>query len=218
MIKLLPSLLAADFANLATEITTVEKTQIDLHHIDVMDGHFVPNISFGPVVLDAVNKIAQKPLDIHLMISHPAQYLEKFIAYNPEYICFHIEIADDIPELIKRIKASKIKVGIALKPGTAVATVLPYLSLIDMVLVMSVEPGFGGQKFMSTAVAKIVELNTIISKNNYNVEIEVDGGINKDTAKLCKDAGATMLVAGSTVYNKQATYEENVKLILDGLL
>lgn len=197
-----PSLLAADFKNLELEIKRVSKAGAKWLHLDVMDGHFVPNISFGPVVLASVAKVSNLFLDVHLMITHPEKYADEFIKAGAQLITFHIEAlkADQVLKLIKHIKANKVKVGLAIKPKTKVETILPYLKLIDLVLVMSVEPGFGGQKFMPLAVEKIKSLRAYIKKNKLKTLIEVDGGINLETAKLCADAGVDVLVAGSYLF------------------
>ncbi len=200
-----PSLLAADFKNLEQEIKLVKKAGATWLHFDVMDGHFVPNISFGPVVLGSVAKVSDLFLDVHLMISDPQKYAIDFINAGAQLISFHLEALKqkEILSLIKFIKSKKVKVGIAIKPKTKVEAVLPYLKLIDLVLVMSVEPGFGGQKFMDSAINKIAALKQFIKKNKLKTLIEVDGGINDLTASLCNKAGVDVLVAGSYLFGKK---------------
>jgi ribulose-phosphate 3-epimerase len=195
-------LLAADFKNLELEIKRVSKAGAKWLHLDVMDGHFVPNISFGPVVLASIAKVSNLFLDVHLMIAQPDKYADEFIKAGAKLISFHIEAlkAPQVLKLIKHIKSSKVKVGIAIKPKTDVSIILPYLKLIDLVLVMSVEPGFGGQKFMPLAVEKIKTIKNFIMKNKLKTLIEVDGGINLETAKLCAEAGVDVLVAGSYLF------------------
>ena len=201
MVKIAPSLLSADFACLKKEIDKIKVAE--WIHYDVMDGHFVPNISFGYSILKDVSKVTDKYLDVHLMISDPFKYVDNFIASNALLIVFHYEAVEEneINKLIKHIKNNNIDVGIAIKPDTCQDVLKPFLSQLDLVLVMSVEPGFGGQTFNHSAIEKISKLAKLREENNYHYLIEVDGGINESTAKLCRQAGVDVLVAGSYVFN-----------------
>ena len=200
MVKVAPSLLSANFAYLKEEINAIKAA--DWIHYDVMDGHFVPNISVGYSILKDVSKVTDMYLDVHLMITDPAKYVDNFINSNASLIVFHYEaVAEDkINELIAHIKEHDVEVGLSIKPDTPVEVLKPFLNELDVVLVMSVEPGFGGQKFNSAAVDKIAQLATLRKENNYHYLIEVDGGINESTSKLCNDAGVDVLVAGSYVF------------------
>lgn len=201
MVKIAPSLLSANFACLKQEIDKIEAAQ--WIHYDVMDGHFVPNISFGYSILKDISKVTDKYLDVHLMISDPFKYVGNFIASNASLIVFHYEAVEEneIDKLIKHIKNNNVDVGIAIKPDTCQDVLKPFLSQLDLVLVMSVEPGFGGQTFNHSAIEKISKLVKLREENNYHYLIEVDGGINESTAKLCRQAGVDVLVAGSYVFN-----------------
>lgn len=212
MIKIAPSLLSADFACLKDEIQAIENAKADWIHYDVMDGHFVPNISFGYGILKNVKKVTDMFLDVHLMISDPLQYVDQFIDSGASLIVFHIEaMADDekTRQLIQHIKERHVQVGISIKPNTDIACIANYLELLDVVLVMSVEPGFGGQSFMGSSLKKIADLKELKIKHNYHYLIEVDGGINDMTAKQCREAGAEVLVAGSYVFNSD-NYQERI--------
>lgn len=201
MVKIAPSLLSANFACLKQEIDKIEVAE--WIHYDVMDGHFVPNISFGYSILKDISKVTDKYLDVHLMISDPFKYVDNFIASNASLIVFHYEAVEEneIDKLIKHIKNNNVDVGIAIKPDTCQDVLKPFLSQLDLVLVMSVEPGFGGQTFNHSAIEKISKLAKLREENNYHYLIEVDGGINESTAKLCRQAGVDVLVAGSYVFN-----------------
>lgn len=201
MVKIAPSLLSANFACLKQEIDKIEAAE--WIHYDVMDGHFVPNISFGYSILKDISKVTDKYLDVHLMISDPFKYVDNFIASNASLIVFHYEAVEEneIDKLIKHIKNNNVDVGIAIKPDTCQDVLKPFLSQLDLVLVMSVEPGFGGQTFNHSVIEKISKLAKLREENNYHYLIEVDGGINESTAKLCRQAGVDVLVAGSYVFN-----------------
>lgn len=201
MVKIAPSLLSANFACLKEEIDKIKVAE--WIHYDVMDGHFVPNISFGYSILKDISKVTDKYLDVHLMIDDPFKYVDNFIVSNASLIVFHYEAVEEneINKLIKHIKNNNIDVGIAIKPDTCVDVLKPFLSELDLVLVMSVEPGFGGQTFNHSALEKISKLAKLREDNNYCYLIEVDGGINESTAKLCRQAGVDVLVAGSFVFN-----------------
>lgn len=201
MVKIAPSLLSANFACLKQEIDKIEAAE--WIHYDVMDGHFVPNISFGYSILKDISKVTDKYLDVHLMINDPFKYVDNFIASNASLIVFHYEAVEEneIDKLIKHIKNNNVDVGIAIKPDTCQDVLKPFLSQLDLVLVMSVEPGFGGQTFNHSAIEKISKLAKLREENNYHYLIEVDGGINESTAKLCRQTGVDVLVAGSYVFN-----------------
>lgn len=195
MIKIAPSILSADFSRLADEIGKVEKAGADMIHVDVMDGHFVPNITIGQPVVKSIRKITELPLDVHLMIEKPDRYLKEFVDVGSDRISFHIESNTDVSWCINTLKQLGVEVGVALKPETSVSELKPYLDELDFVMVMGVEPGFGGQKFMDSVLPKIGELKRI-----FKGEIEVDGGVNKETICKVVSAGATTLVAGNAVF------------------
>ena len=202
MVKISPSILSADFSRLGEEMVAIQNAGAEWVHIDVMDGAFVPNISFGAPVYGCVRKHCSLPFDVHLMINDPIRYLSEFAKAGADLITIHVEATDQVAETLTAIKESKIAAGLSIKPGTPVDTIKEYLPLCDLVLVMSVEPGFGGQKFMPAAVDKIRELVNLRSELGLHYEIEVDGGINAETAPLCIEAGVDVLVAGSAVFGK----------------
>ena len=198
-----PSILAADFRKLGEEIALVESLGAEYLHFDVMDGHFVPNISFGVPVLESISKCHQMINDVHIMISEPKKYIEKFADAGADIITFHYEACEDqdeIQDVIDMIHSYGIKAGLSIKPNTPVEVIQPFLEDLELVLVMSVEPGFGGQSFIPEALDKISYLRKIIDLNGYLCLVEVDGGINDKTAKLCREAGVDILVAGSYLY------------------
>ncbi|HEX7673056.1 MAG TPA: ribulose-phosphate 3-epimerase [Bdellovibrio sp.] len=195
-----PSILSADFANLEREIKAVAQAGADWIHVDVMDGHFVPNITIGIPVVKSLKKVSPLPLDVHLMIDDPEKYAEQFIKAGADYLTIHVESTKDPAAVLKSIRSFGAKAGITLRPRTSVDKVLSLLPLCDLVLVMTVEPGFGGQSFMHDQVAKIATLRREISNKNLNCLIEVDGGINAETAQICHEAD--VFVAGSYVFGQ----------------
>lgn len=201
MVKIAPSILAADFAKLGEEVLEVEKAGADLIHIDVMDGHFVPNITMGPIVVEALRPLTTLPLDVHLMIENADQYIEAFAKAGADYITVHVEACPHLHRTIQLIRSFGVKPGVVLNPHTPVESIQHVLEDIDMVLFMTVNPGFGGQKFIHSVVPKVKQLAEIIQERNLSIEIEIDGGINEETIKPCVEAGATVLVAGSAIYN-----------------
>ena len=202
MIKISPSVLTADFLTLKNDIEKLESAGVDMLHLDVMDGSFVPNISFGAPVIRSIKKYTNLPLDVHLMIDRPHRYLKDFIV-DADYLGFHFEAGSDVAELLKSIRAENKKSCLTIKPATDPEQIFEYLPLCDMVLVMSVEPGFGGQKFMPMALDKIKTLSEYSRLKGLNYEIEVDGGINAETAPQVINAGATVLVAGNYIFSAE---------------
>lgn len=198
-IKISPSMLASDYANLEKELEKCEKGGADLIHLDVMDGHFVPNISIGAPVISAMKKVCSVPFDVHLMISDPYFYAEDFIKAGADIITFHTECDSDIEKTIDKIIDGGCKVGLAVKPNTPVEAVYPYLDKISMVLVMTVEPGFGGQSFMESVMPKVAAVRAKCP----DIDIQVDGGINTETVKIAGKAGANVFVAGSAVFKSE---------------
>ncbi len=194
--KVSPSMLASDYSRLADELKKCENGGADLIHLDVMDGHFVPNISIGAPVIKAMKRVCKVPFDIHLMISEPLKYIEDFVDAGADIISFHVECDSDVSETIDKILSCGCKAALAVKPNTPIETVYPYLDRLSMVLVMTVEPGFGGQSFMEGVMPKITELR----RKCPELDIQVDGGINTQTVKIAREAGANVFVAGSAVF------------------
>ena len=195
-----PSILAADYGKLAEEITKVVNAGAEYVHIDVMDGHFVPNISIGVPVVQSIRKVTSAVFDCHLMINNPIDYIDAFVKAGADLISFHVESNSDIKETIKKITSAGKKAALVVKPATPIDVVFPYLKDISMVLIMTVEPGFGGQGFMSEMLPKITALKEEIERQGLNVDIQVDGGVDEKTSDLCKKAGANVLVAGSYIF------------------
>ena len=216
-IKISPSILSADFSKLGSEIQNLEKAKADLIHIDVMDGHFVPNITIGPEVINKLRKYTSLPFDVHLMISPVHDFIKNFAEAGADIITIHPEATNDLVSSIQKIKSFNKKVGISLNPKTSVKKVLPVLKLIDLVLVMSVNPGFGGQKFIKDTLEKVKILRKEIDTKKLKTQIEIDGGINFENAIMAKKAGVDILVSGTTIFKENGgNLEKNIQLLRTG--
>jgi ribulose-phosphate 3-epimerase len=216
-IKISPSILSADFSNLGREIQNLERAKADLIHIDVMDGHFVPNITIGPEVINKLRKYTSLPFDVHLMISPVHDFIKNFADAGADIITIHPEATNDLVSSIKKIKSYNKKVGVSLNPETSVDKALPILSMIDLVLIMSVNPGFGGQKFMEETLEKVKVLRKEIDTKKFKTQIEIDGGINFKNAKMAKKAGVNILVSGTTIFKENGgNLKKNIHLLRTG--
>ena len=200
MVKIAPSILSADFSLLGREVKDVEKAGADYIHIDVMDGHFVPNITIGPLIVEAIRPVTSLHFDVHLMIENPENYIQNFVHAGADYISVHVEACKHLHRTIHQIKETGVRAGVVLNPATPVEMIRDVLTDVDLVLLMTVNPGFGGQKFIPNVLKKIEQVRRWRDEQNLHFEIEVDGGINAETAKLCVAAGADVLVAGSLYF------------------
>ena len=203
MIKISPSMLAADFTKLGEELADIERAGADMVHLDVMDGVFVTNISFGLPVIESLRKVSTMVFDVHLMIVDPEKYVDRFADVGADIITFHHEATKNTAETLKKIRAKGVKAAVSVKPGTPVEEIYPYLELCDMVLIMTVEPGYGGQALIPETLEKVRKLKAELSKRGLNVDIQVDGGVNEKNAPEAIAAGANILVAGSAVFKAQ---------------
>ena len=219
-VKVAPSLLSADFADLGAEIKRVEDVGVELLHVDVMDGHFVPNITFGPMIVEVISRLAESDLDVHLMISEPERYLEKFVEAGSDYVTFHVEAVARAAPLLEKARELGARPGIALNPATDLEGLDEVLGLSDLVVMMTVNPGFGGQKFITEVVPKIRALYELRAERGWDFEIEVDGGVNLHTAPVAAWAGGDILVAGAAVFKSgdpQQAVRDIARAGLEGL-
>jgi ribulose-phosphate 3-epimerase len=211
-IKIAPSMLSADFSRMGEEVCKVVEAGADLIHLDVMDAHFTPNLTMGPQLVKSIRRYTDLPFDVHLMITHPQDYIDVFAEAGAGFITFHLEINFPIQKVIDQIKKNGIQAGIALRPVTPISSVEPYLADLDLILPMSVDPGFSGQSFMMNTLEKLDQLQKLIRAQDKKIEIEVDGGITLDTARLVGSRGATILVAGTAIFRS-----DNLKQAIGGL-
>jgi len=210
--QIAPSILSADFSRLGEEVGAVEKAGADVIHVDVMDGHFVPNITIGPLVVMGLRKLTSLPLDVHLMIERPERYVEAFAEAGSDWITIHAEVCPRLKGMVKKLRQLKVRPGIVLKPATSVKTLYPVLDDLDLVLIMSVNPGFGGQSFIPSTLKKIERLRKIVDQNGYPLEIEVDGGVKIENIREVAKAGGDIFVVGTGIF-KTKDYEETVRML-----
>ncbi len=210
MKKIAPSILSADFSKLDKEVRAVEKAGADLIHVDVMDGHFVPNITIGPLVVQGLRKLTSLPLDVHLMIEKPQDFIEPFAQAGSNWITVHVEVCRNMKQVLKIIRQLKVRPGVVLNPQTPLKKIFTFLDEVDFVLLMSVNPGFGGQTFIPNVLKKVEQLRKIIDKNGYPIEIEVDGGIKLDNIKEVSRAGGDIFVLGTGIF-KTLNYKETIR-------
>jgi len=217
--QIAPSILSADFSRLGEEVGAVEKAGADVIHVDVMDGHFVPNITIGPLVVKGLKKLTSLPLDVHLMIERPERYVEAFAEAGSDWITIHAEVCSRLKAMVKRIRQLRVRPGIVLKPATSLKVLYPVLDDLDLVLIMSVNPGFGGQSFIPSTLKKIGGLRKIVDRDGYRLEIEVDGGIKIENIGEVAKAGGDIFVVGTGIF-KTRDYEETVRILrqeIDGI-
>lgn len=208
--KIAPSILACDFSQMGNELLKVANAGADIVHMDVMDGHFVPNISFGPDIIKSLRKICSIPFDVHLMISDPKKYIQAFVDAGADNITFHIESDSDPYKIIKKVRSLGKSVGISFNPTTDISNIIPFLPLVDIILVMTVEPGFGGQPFLESQIPKIIKLRSLIDQNHFNCLIEVDGGVDAEISNSLKKSGVDICVAGTSIFKSG-----NIKQTID---
>jgi ribulose-phosphate 3-epimerase len=210
--QIAPSILSADFSRLGEEVAAVQKAGADVIHVDVMDGHFVPNITIGPLVVKGLKKLTSLPLDVHLMIERPDRHVEAFVEAGSDWITIHVEVCPRLKAMVKKLRQLKVRPGIVLKPATSLKTLYPVLDDLDLVLIMSVNPGFGGQSFIPSTLKKIERLRKIVDQNGYPLEIEVDGGVKIENIREVAKAGGDIFVVGTGIF-KTGNYEETVRML-----